>query len=98
MKKTLLFSTAAALILTSCVSLSEHEDLQNRYDQTSRQYSLTQQELIELREENASLSRQNQSLNNDYTDLALAKNAAEARADSLTRRIEQMAQHYDTTM
>ena len=98
MKKTLLIGTMAALAMTSCVSLSEHEDLQNKYDQTSRQYSLTQQELIELREENASLARQNQSLNNDYTDLALAKNAADARVDSLNRRIEQMTQHYDTTM
>lgn len=98
MKKILLIGTVAALGLTSCVSLSEHEDLQAKYDQTSKQYNLTQQELLELKEENAALARQNQSLNADYTDLALAKNAVDARADSLSRRIEQMAQHYDTTM
>ncbi len=98
MKNTILFGTLAALALTSCVSLSEHDTLQNKYDQVSRQYSLTQQELLELKEENASLARQNQSLNNEFTDIALAKATAEARADSLNRRIEQMAQHYDTTM
>lgn len=98
MKRTILLGAVAALGLTSCVSLSEHEDLQAKYDQTSKQYNLTQQELLELKEENAALARQNQSLNADYTDLALAKNAADARADSLGRRIEQMAQHYDTTM
>lgn len=98
MKKTMLLGVAAAMTLTSCVALSEHEDLQTRYDQATRQYSLTQQEMLELKEENAALTRQNQSLNADYTDLALAKSAAEARADSLSRRIERMTQHYDTTM
>jgi chemotaxis protein MotB len=94
----ILIATAATLLLGSCVSLSEHEQKLSELERVSRQYSLTQQELIELREENASLVRQNQSLNNDFTDLALAKSAAETRADSLGRRIEQMAQHYDTTM
>ena len=98
MKKLLLIGTIATLGLTSCVTLSEHEDLLARYEQTSKQYSLTQQELLELKEENAALTRQNQSLNTDYSELALAKNAADARADSLNRRIEQMAHHYDTTM
>ncbi|MBO7100623.1 MAG: OmpA family protein [Bacteroidales bacterium] len=98
MKKTLLIGTIASLCLTSCVTLSEHEDLLAKYEQTSKQYSLTQQELLELKEENAALTRQNQSLNADYGELALAKNAADARADSLGRRIEQMTHHYDTTM
>ena len=98
MKKLLLIGTIATLGLTSCVTLSEHEDLLARYEQTSKQYSLTQQELLELKEENAALTRQNQSFNTDYSELALAKNAADARADSLNRRIEQMAHHYDTTM
>ena len=98
MKKTLLIGALASLCLTSCVTLSEHEDLLAKYEQTSKQYSLTQQELLELKEENAALTRQNQSLNADYGELALAKNAADARADSLGRRIEQMTHHYDTTM
>ncbi len=98
MKKTILLGLLGAAALTSCVSLSEHEDLQNRYDQTSRQYTLLQQELLELRDQNSTLTRENQSLNNDFTELALAKGAADARVDSLNRRIEQMTHHYDTTM
>lgn len=89
---------AMALLGSACVTLREHEDLQTRFDQISKQFSVQQQELLDLREENASLSRQNQAMNNEFTDLALGKAAAEQRADSLARRIEQMAQHYDTTM
>ena len=98
MKKSIILGTLAALALTSCVSLSEHEEKLSELERVSRQYTLMQQELIELKEQNATLSRENQAFNNDYTELALAKSAADARADSLTRRIEQMAQHYDTTM
>ena len=98
MKRITPVASLAAILLSSCVALSEHEDLQARYEQTSKQFNVAQQELLELREENATLTRQNQSLNADYTDVALAKSAAEARADSLSRRIEQMAHHYDTTM
>ena len=83
---------------TACVSLSEHEDLRSKYEQTERQYTLQHQELQELRQENAQLSKQSQALNNEFTDMALAKAAAEQRADSLNRRIEEMAHHYDTTM
>ena len=88
----------AGVMFASCVSLSEHEDLQNRFDQTSRMYTLQHEELLEMKQENASLAKQNQSMSNDFTELALAKAAAEQRADSLDRRIEQMAHHYDTTM
>ncbi len=88
----------AAMMLTSCVSLSEMEALQAKYDQTSRQYTLTQQELQELKEENASLTRQNQALASDMSDVSLQKEQAERRVDSLGRRIEQMRHHYDTTM
>lgn len=98
MKKIIFLGSVVAISLSSCVTLTEHESLQAKYDQTSKQYNLTQQELLELKEENAALARQNQALNADYTDLALAKNVAEARADSLSRRIEQMTHHYDTTM
>jgi chemotaxis protein MotB len=90
--------TIATLTLSSCVSLSEMEALQARYDQTAKQYSVAQNELLELREENASIARQNQTLNADYADMALAKEQAENRADSLATRIEQLSHHYDTTM
>ncbi len=98
MKRLILIGSVAALGLSSCVSLSEMEALQAKYDQTTKQYNLTRQELLELKEENAELTRQNQSLGADMTDLTLGKAAADAAVDSLTRRIEQMSHHYDTTM
>ena len=82
MKRVLFIVAAAAMTLTSCVSLSEMEALQAKYDQTSKKYNLTQQELLEMKEENAELSRVNQSLSSEMTDMALAKASAEARADS----------------
>ena len=98
MKKIIFLASAAALFATSCVSLTEFETLQTRYDQTEKQYLLTKQELAELKEENAVLTRQNQALNTDMSEMALAKNRSESTIDSLTRRIEQMRHHYDTTM
>ena len=99
MKKSILFCcVATAMLMPSCVSLSEMEALQAKYDQTAKQYSLTQQELLEIKEENASLTRQNQALSSDMSDVALRRDNAERQVDSLTRRIEQLRHHYDTTM
>lgn len=98
MKKITFFASIVALFATSCVSLTEFETLQTRYDQTEKQYLLTRQELAELKEENAVLTRQNQALNTDMSEIALAKNRSESTIDSLTRHIEQMRHHYDTTM
>ena len=82
----------------SCVSLSEMEALQAKYDETAKQYALTQQELSELKEENSNLSRSNQALSSDMTDMSVALSRSAATADSLSRRLEQMRHHYDTTM
>ena len=98
MKKTIIIASSVALMASSCVSLTEFETLQTRYDQTEKQYLLTKQELAELKEENSVLTRQNQALNTDMSEMALAKNRSESTIDSLTRRIEQMRHHYDTTM
>jgi chemotaxis protein MotB len=84
--------------LASCVSLSEMEALQAKYDQTSKQYNLSQQQVLELTEKNAELTRENQALNAEMTDMVLVKNNALSAVDSLSRRIEQMHHHYDTTM
>lgn len=97
-KRTIFTGIIAALALSSCVSLSEHETLQNKYDQTAKQYKLTVQELEEIKEENAALTRQNTSLTSDYSELSNQKGRCDATVDSLTRRIEQLRHHYDTTM
>ena len=97
-KRSLFIGTSAALALSSCVSLSEHENLKTKYDQTAKQYNLTRQELEEIREENAALTRQNTALTSEYSELSSSKNRCEITVDSLTRRIEKLRQHYDTTM
>ncbi len=98
MKRAIFLCTLAAMTLTSCVSLSEMEALQSKYDMTSKQYNITKQELLELKEEYAELNRTNQSLSSEMSEMALGKNACQAKVDSLTRRLEQMHHHYDTTM
>ena len=99
MKKTVfLTGIFSILALTSCVSLKEHENLQAKYDQTAKQYKLTLQERDELRESNATLTRTNNALTSDYNELSFAKQRCEGTVDSLSRRIEQMRQHYDTTL
>ena len=97
-KRTFFTGALAVLALTSCVSLSEHETLQTKYEQTAKQYKLTRQELDEIKEENAALTRQNNALTSDYSELASAKGRCDVTVDSLTRRIEQLRHHYDTTM
>ena len=99
MKKAHFFTCALAMLaLTSCVSLSEHENLQAKYNQTSKQFQLTRQELEEIKEENAILTRQNTALTSDYSELSSAKTRSDIAVDSLTRRIEKLRQHYDTTL
>lgn len=99
MKKAHFFTCALAMLaLTSCVSLSEHENLQAKYNQTSKQFQLTRQELEEIKEENAILTRQNTALTSDYSELSSAKTRSDIAIDSLTRRIEKLRQHYDTTL
>ena len=98
MKRAIILCGIAAFVLSSCVSLSEMEALQAKYDQTSKLFNQTQSELVEMRAENNELRRQNQELTNDMSEVALTKAACQSKVDSLTRRIEQMHQHYDTTM
>ena len=98
MKRAIILCGIAALALSSCVSLSEMEALQAKYDQTSKLYNQTQTELVELRADNNDLRRQNQELTNDMSEMSLTRSACQSKVDSLTRRIEQMHQHYDTTM
>ena len=99
MKKAIfLTGLLGVMALTSCVSLSEHENLQAKYDQTAKQYRLTLQERDELRENNANLTKTNNALTSDYSELSAAKQKCDETVESLTRRIEQMRHHYDTTM
>ncbi|MBR1798532.1 MAG: OmpA family protein [Bacteroidales bacterium] len=98
MKLKITLIAVATVAMASCVSLSEMESLQAKYDQTSKQYALVKQELSELKEENTALTRQNQNMQADMGDIMLKKQQADALGDSLRTRLEQLQQHYDTTM
>ena len=84
MKKAFFFTgILGVMALTSCVSLSEHENLQAKYDQTAKQYRLTLQERDELRENNANLTKTNNALTSDYNELSAAKQRCDGMVDSL---------------
>lgn len=99
MKKTVILTgILGVMALTSCVSLKEHESLQSKYDQTEKRYKLALQECEDLRAVNANLTLENGTLRTDYNALTNAKERCDGTVDSLSRRIEQMRRHYDTTM
>ncbi len=99
MKKSIFLTGILGIMaMSSCVSLSEHESLQAKYDQTTKQYKLTLQERDELRENNATLTKTNNALTSDYNELSAAKQQCDGTVDSLTRRLEQLRHHYDTTL
>ena len=97
-KNTLFIGVLATIAFTSCVSLSKHESLQAKYDQTSKQYKLKLQEVEELRGENAALNQQYSAQLADYNEIAAAKGRCDIVVDSLSRRLEKLQRHYDTTM
>ena len=61
------------LLFSSCVTLREYESLQSQYSQAVKGWNLSKQELQELREENAELVRQGQSMTVAMSDLAAAR-------------------------
>ena len=98
MKRIILLCGLASALFASCASMTELDALDMKYNQLNRRYELVQSELLELREENASLTRMNQSLSSDMSETALRAEIAEHDADSLQRRLEQVLHHYDTTI
>jgi FtsZ-binding cell division protein ZapB len=69
MKKYLLFAVLASITMTSCVTLGKYEDLESRYNQTVKDRNLAKRELKELKDENAELQRQNQTLTVNAQDM-----------------------------
>lgn len=97
-KRHIFYAALGVLSLSSCVTLTEHESLLAKYNQTEKSYNLARQELDEIKAENALLTRQNSALTSDYADLAATKNRCDITVDSLTRRLERLRHHYDTTL
>ena len=88
----------STLLLASCVSMREYESLQSQYSQTMKSWSVTKQELQELREENAELVRQSQAMTVAMSDLADARRECEATVASINRSYAALQLRYDTTV
>ena len=89
---------AAVLMLSSCVSMREYEALQSQYSQTMKGWSVTKQELQEMREENAELVRQGQAMNVALSDMTTARQECEATVKSINRSYAALQLRYDTTV
>ena len=100
MKKSfqLLMLFSAVVCLPSCVSLREYEALQSHYTQATKSLSVANQELKELREENAELVRQGQAMTMSLSDMAAARQECEATVTSINRAYAALQLRYDTTM
>lgn len=89
---------AAVLMLSSCVSMREYEALQSQYSQTMKSWSVTKQELQEMREENAELVRQGQAMTVALSDMTTARQECEATVKSINRSYAALQLRYDTTV
>ena len=89
---------AAVLMLSSCVSMREYEALQSQYSQTMKGWSVTKQELQEMREENAELVRQGQAMTVALSDMTTARQECEATVKSINRSYAALQLRYDTTV
>ena len=98
MKKTILTTGLAAVLMTSCVSMKEYERLQSQYNQATRDHNLAKQELQEVREENAELVRQNQNMTTTLNDLSAEQQKCKETVTTLNRAVADLQLHYDTTV
>ena len=85
-------------MLSSCVSMREYEALQSQYSQTMKGWSVTKQELQEMREENAELVRQGQAMTVALSDMTTARQECEATVKSINRSYAALQLRYDTTV
>ncbi|MCR4829411.1 MAG: OmpA family protein [Bacteroidales bacterium] len=97
--RTPLFASGLALLLfSSCVTLGKYEALETKEAQLRRQYNATVYELNDLKEENAELQRQNQSLGAEIVDLTDAKNQQTAALADLRLEMANLKMGYDTVI
>lgn len=86
------------MLLASCVSMKDYESLQQQNVQQSKSLALAQQEMLELREENAELVRQGQSMTVALSDMAAARQECEATVTAINRSYAALQLRYDTTV
>lgn len=68
-KTTFLFVSLVALTLSSCVTLGKYEALEATNNKLRKEHNVTRQELLDLKEEHATLQRQFQSQSTELADL-----------------------------
>ena len=78
--------------------MREYEALQSQYSQTMKGWSVTKQELQEMREENAELVRQGQAMTVALSDMTTARQECEATVKSINRSYAALQLRYDTTV
>lgn len=98
MKKIVLLTISAAVMLTSCVSMKEYEAMQSQFNHANRSWTLAKQELEELREENSELTRQNQAMTVSLSDASARLRTCEEASKTLTHKYAELQLHYDTTV
>ena len=88
----------AALMMASCVTMRQYEELQTLYSQAAKGQHVAKQELQELREENAELVRQNQSMTMTLDEMTHARQQCESALTSMNRAYADLQHRYDTTV
>ena len=96
MKKSFIFAGLISASLASCVTLGKYEALEATNNQIKKEHNITKQELIEMREENSELLRQNQSLTSRVKDLSETTDQQIAELQKLRSDMGNMKLSYDT--
>ena len=98
MKTSIFCLLATALVASSCVSLGKYEAMESTSKRYQRELLNAQKELSQMKNENADLVRQNQSLTVSMGELATAKQESDNSVARLTRELESARYRYDTMM
>ena len=88
----------AAALLSGCVTLGKYEALENATNQLRKEHSVAQQDLGDMREENAELLRQNQQMAVELKDLADLKETQTAELGRLRNELGNLKLGYDTVI
>lgn len=96
MKKVFVVAGLCCLGLSSCVTMGKYQMLENSLNQMKKEHNVTRQELMEMREENTELLRQNQALSGEVKDLTDLKIEQTAELGKLRTEIGNLKLGYDT--
>lgn len=97
-KHLLFLALASTALLGSCVSLGKYEALESSSRRYQKELLTTQQELTQMKDENADLIRQNQALTMSLGELTNAKQSGDQTIDELRSQLEAAKYRYDTMM